>query len=93
MGWKRVDFSDDALVRNLPDALTQAFEGAFLAAGAPGNAALFESRDGPRLSFHFSPGAAALFEQTLGTLGPKRGSAPPAGARLLVGSAETWAAR
>jgi hypothetical protein len=90
MGWKRVDFSEDALARSLPEALTQAFEAAFLAAGAPRNAALFESRDGARLSFHFSPGAAALFEKTLSTLGPTRGRAPPPAARLLVGHPETW---
>jgi hypothetical protein len=93
MGWKRVDFSEDALARNLPEALTRAFETAFLTAGAPGNAALFEHRSEGRLHFYFSPGAVSLFETTLGTLGPKRASAPPAGARLLVGSAETWVAR
>jgi hypothetical protein len=93
MGWKRVEFSEDALARKLPEALTKAFETAFLTAGAPGNAALFEHRSDGRLHYYFSPGAAALFETTLGTLGPKRGSAPPSGARLLVGSAETWAGR
>lgn len=93
MGWKRVDFNEDAVARKLPEAITQAFETAFLTAGAPGNAALFDSRDGRRLSFHFSPGAAALFAATLRTLRPKRASAPPAGARLLVGSTEIWLAR
>jgi hypothetical protein len=91
MGWKRVEFTADALARNLPKALTEAFETDFLAAGAPGNAALFESRVGGRLHFHFSPGAAALFEKTLSTLGPKRGSAPGTGARLLVGNPQMWA--
>lgn len=91
MGWKRLDFGGDALARKLPDAVTEGFTVAFAAAGAPGNAALFEFHDDAGLHYYFSPGAAALFENTLSTLGPRAGSAPPPGARLLVGNADTWA--
>jgi hypothetical protein len=93
MGWKRLEFGEDALGRKLPEALSEAFAAAYSTAGAPGNAALFESRDGNRLAYYFSPGAAALFEKTLSTLGPKRTGAPPPGARLLVGSAENWTSK
>ena len=41
MGWKRIAFGDDAMARNLPGAVRDAFETAFRAAGLPGNAALF----------------------------------------------------
>ncbi|MGE4062820.1 MAG: hypothetical protein AB7E79_05580 [Rhodospirillaceae bacterium] len=90
MGWRRVEFGEDALARKLPEALKETFARAFEAAGAPGNAALFEHREGNRIQYYFSPGASALLESTLSTLGPKRAGAPPAGARLLVGNAETW---
>lgn len=90
MGWKRIEFSEDAMARRLPDALTETFGAAFAAAGSPGNAALFAYRDHGLIHLYFSPGAAMLFERELMVLGPKRASAPPAGARLAVGDAKIW---
>jgi len=90
MGWKRIEFSEDAMARRLPEALTQTFDTAFMAAGSPRNAALFEHRDHGHIHLYFSPGAAALFETQLMVLGPKRASAPPAGARLAVGDPGIW---
>lgn len=90
MGWKRIEFRKDACARGLPDALIASFRAVFVAAGAPGNAALFEAADGASVTFYFSPGAAVLFEATLRALGHKPANAPPAGARLAVGEAGVW---
>lgn len=90
MGWKRIEFGRDACARGLPAGLIASFREVFAAAGAPGNAALFEATDGECVTFYFSPGAAALFEATLHALGPKRANAPPEGARLAVGEAAIW---
>lgn len=88
MGWRVLDFG-----AGTGATVKAAFESAFKAAGAPTNAALFEVRDTGSLQFYFSPGAAILFESTLKTLDTRRGEAPPPGARLVVGSPETWQAR
>lgn len=90
MGWKRIEFGRDACARGLPEGLIASFREVFAAAGAPGNAALFETTDNGGVTFYFSPGAAALFEATLQALGPKRANAPPATARLAVGEAGIW---
>jgi hypothetical protein len=90
MGWKRVEFSEDAVARSLPAALAEAFEKAFTAAGSPGNAALFEHRANGQTHLYFSPGAATIFEAQLMVLGPKRANAPPHGARLAVGDSGVW---
>ena len=91
MGWKRIEFGKDACARGLPEGLIASFREVFVAAGAPGNAALFETTDNGCVTYYFSPGAAALFDATLQALGPKRANAPPARARLAVGDAGIWA--
>lgn len=90
MGWKRLEFSQEACARGLPQAMIASFKDVFAAAGAPGNAALFEEKDGARVTFYFSPGAATLFEGTLQAFAPKRADAPPANARLAVGDINNW---
>ncbi len=69
-----------------------AFDAAFMAAGAPRNAALFSnSLIAPECFFYFSPGAVAIFSASLALMGAEQCDPPsPEGLISLVENGESF---
>ena len=72
--------------------LQDAFEQAFLAAGGPNAAAMFQNDPSDdEYGFYFTPAAVEIFSAALGTLNATECDAPPrAKTSLLFGEEGTW---
>ena len=92
MRWKRVLLTRDDINAGKHIRLQDAFEQAFLAAGGPKAAAMFQNDPSDdEYGFYFTPAAVEIFSVALGTFTATECDAPPrAKTSLLFGEEETW---
>jgi hypothetical protein len=88
MTWMRVTIPSTNIARR--ERLFGAFEGFFLAIGAPAGAAMFESNPTfDEFVLYFSPDAVSIFSAVLAGYSPIECDAPPrSGTTPLIGRAE-----
>jgi hypothetical protein len=92
MSWKRVLLTRDDINAGKHIRLQDDFEQAFLAAGGPKAAAMFQNDPSDdEYGFYFTPAAVEIFSAALGTLNATECDAPPrAKTSLLFGEEGTW---
>jgi hypothetical protein len=90
MNWMRVILSRDDIIGGKHTVLQRAFEQAFMAAGGPKTAEMFENSPSyDEYGYYFSPGAVEIFGITLGSFSASACDAPPrSGTILLIGNAD-----
>ena len=92
MSWKRVLLTRDDINAGKHIRLQDAFGQAFLAAGGPKAAAMFQNNPSDdEYGFYFTPAAVEIFAATLGEFDASECDAPPrAETSLLFGEERTW---
>ena len=92
MSWKRVLLTRDDINAGKHIRLQDAFQQAFLAAGGPRAAAMFQNDPSDdEYGYYFSPEAVGIFSPTLGAFDASECGAPPrAETSLLFGEEGTW---
>ncbi len=92
MSWKRVLLTRDDINAGKHIRLHDAFQQAFLAAGGPRAAAMFQNDPSDdEYGYYFSPEAVEIFSPTLGAFDASECDAPPrAKTSLLFGEEGTW---
>ena len=92
MSWMRVLLNRDDINAGKHIRLQDAFQQAFLAAGGPKAAAMFQNDPSDdEYGFYFTPAAVEIFSAALGALNATECDAPPrAKTSLLFGEEGTW---
>ena len=92
MRWKRVLLTRDDINAGKHNRLQDAFGQAFLAAGGPKAAAMFQNDPSDNeYGFYFTPAAVEIFSTALDAFSATESDAPPrAETSLLFGEEETW---
>ena len=92
MRWKRVLLTRDDINAGKDIRLQDAFQQAFLAAGGPKAAAMFQNDPShDEYGFYFSPAAVEIFAATLEAFNARECGAPPRdGSSLSFGDLDVW---